>query len=251
MDPYSLPDKPDFLAALNGDLKGKRIAYNRNFGVYPVDPRVAAVVASAVRSFEKAGAVVEEVDIKLPYDQRELSDLWCRLIMPLNIGAFEGFKCAGLDLLRDHRDSFPPEYLKWVEHGYRMSVTDIERDQTMRSVVSDAIQSVFNSYDFLVTPTLAAMQVDNATDGNTLGPKEINDVAVDPLIGWCMTYFLNFTGHPAASIPAGLVDGRYPVGMQIIGRRYDDAGVLTASSVFEQIQPWEKFYQLCRQRSLS
>lgn len=75
-------------------------------------------------------------------------------------------------------------------------------------------------------------------------------VEVDPLIAWCMTYLINFSGHPAASIPAGLIDARLPVGMQIIGRRHDDVGVLTASSVFEQIRPWDAIYQLCRGRPI-
>jgi len=247
-DPYSLPDRPDFLAALGGDLAGKRIAWSPDFGVYPVDPRIAAVVADAVRTFEAAGASVDLVDIDIPFDQYALSDLWCRLISPLNIATFEGFKAAGIDLLRDHRDSFPPAYLRWIDAGYERSVTDIARDQGMRSVVNDAMVGVLDTYDFLVTPTVAAVQVPNATNGDTQGPSEIAGVAVDPLIGWCMTYFLNFSGHPAASIPAGLIDGRLPVGMQIVGRRYDDVGVIAASSVFERLRPWDDIYRLCRER---
>ena len=83
-----------------------------------------------------------------------------------------------------------------------------------------------------------------------MGPTEVAGVAVDPLIGWCLTYLLNFSGHPAASIPAGLIDGRLPVGLQLIGRPGDDAGVLQASSVFERIQPWDDSYRLCRDRPL-
>ena len=77
------------------------------------------------------------------------------------------------------------------------------------------------------------MPVANRDDGNTVGPSEINGEAVDPLIGWCLTYPVNFSGHPAASIPAGLADG-LPVGMQIVGRRYADADVLAASAAFER-----------------
>jgi amidase/aspartyl-tRNA(Asn)/glutamyl-tRNA(Gln) amidotransferase subunit A len=80
-------------------------------------------------------------------------------------------------------------------------------------------------------------------------PSEINGEAVDPLIGWCLTYFVNLTGHPAASIPAGLADG-LPVGMQIIGRRNADADVLAASAAFERLRPWRDSYRLCRERSL-
>ena len=249
-DPYSLPDTPDLLAALDGDLRGKRIAYSADFGVFAVDPRVAEVVAGAVRGFEDAGAIVENVDIAIPFSQRELSDLWARLISPLNVGTIEAFKAGGLDLFKDHRDSFPPEYLEWIEAAYDYTINDVARDQQMRTVVSDAVQGVVDVYDFLVTPTVSAVQVDNATDGNTVGPREVAGREVDPLIGWCMTFFTNFSGHPSASVPAGMIDGRLPVGMQIIGGRYDDAGVLTASHAFEQVRPWDAAYQLCRDRPL-
>ena len=61
----------------------------------------------------------------------------------------------------------------------------------------------------------------------------LNGEPIDPLIGWCMTYLTNFTGHPSASVPAGLTVSGLPVGMQIIGRRDVDAGVLRASHQFE------------------
>ena len=82
-----------------------------------------------------------------------------------------------------------------------------------------------------------------------MGPSSINGETVDPLIGWCLTYFVNFTGHPAASVPAGLSDG-LPVGMQIIGRRNDDVSVLAASAAFERLRPWQHIYEACRTRSV-
>ncbi|HEX6557186.1 MAG TPA: amidase family protein [Ktedonobacteraceae bacterium] len=103
---------------------------------------------------------------------------------------------------------------------------------------------------FIVTPTLACLPVANASDGNTMGPTQINGEQVDPLIGWCLTYFVNFSGHPAASIPAGLAEGNLPVGMQIIGRRYADADVLAASATFERLRPWHESYKFCAARPL-
>jgi Asp-tRNA(Asn)/Glu-tRNA(Gln) amidotransferase A subunit family amidase len=61
-------------------------------------------------------------------------------------------------------------------------------------------------------------------------------------LGWCLTYPINFTGHPAASVPAGFIDEGLPVGMQIIGRRYADDVVLAASAAFERIRPWHDSY---------
>jgi amidase len=247
-DPFSLDQAERFTPAVQHSISGWRIAYSPDFEVFPVDKRVTEVVGTAVRAFEEAGAQVEEVRLGIDRDQRELSDLWCRLIIPINLETFENFKQHGTDLLADHRDDFPPEYLRWIDEGYRMSALDLSRAQQVRSEIYDAIQRVLDDYHLLVTPTLACLPVDNADDGNTVGPSRINDVEVDPLIGWCLTYFVNFSGHPAASIPAGLADG-LPVGMQLIGRRYGDADVLAASATFERIRPWQDTYQLCANRS--
>ena len=83
-----------------------------------------------------------------------------------------------------------------------------------------------------------------------LGPTLVNDVQVDPLIGWCLTYPINFSGHPAASIPAGVTETGLPVGMQLVGKRYADQDVLTASAVFEQLRPWYHTYEICESRPL-
>jgi amidase/aspartyl-tRNA(Asn)/glutamyl-tRNA(Gln) amidotransferase subunit A len=249
-DPFSLDDQVDFLAATRRSIKGWKIAYSPNFDIFPVDNRVAAVVGKAVKAFAEAGAHVEEVHVGIQRHQRALSDVWCRLIMPLNVATFEQFKQQGMDFLKDHRADFPPQYLAWVEQGYKMSALDFFRDQEIRTEVYDAIQNILEKYDLLVTPTLACLPVDNTTDGNTMGPAEINGEQVDRLIGWCLTYFINFSGHPAASIPAGLTEEKLPVGMQIIGRRYADADVLAASAAFERIRPWQESYKLCASRPL-
>jgi amidase len=244
-DPFALDERADLPAAVRRSIRGWRIAYSPDFDVFPVDPDVAAVVADAVRAFEAAGAHVEQVRLGIEHDQRELSDLWCRVIIPINVAAFESFKRAGMDLLADHRDDFPAEYLHWIEEGYELRVPQLMRDEEVRSEIYDAIQGVLNEYDLLVTPTLACLPVENSSDGNTKGPSRIGSVEVDPLIGWCLTYPVNFSGHPAASIPAGTARG-LPVGMQIIGRRYADADVLAASAAFERIRPWHDNYRNAR-----
>jgi amidase/aspartyl-tRNA(Asn)/glutamyl-tRNA(Gln) amidotransferase subunit A len=249
-DPFSLNDPPtDFTAATRRSIRGLRIAYSPDLDVFPIEPRVAGVVASAVRAFEEAGAHVEEVELGIKRSGRELSDVWSRLYMLLNLQAFDHMKRNGMDLLGDHRDDFPPEYLHWVEEAQRMSGLDFFRDQAIRTEVYNGVQGVLNTYDLLITPTLACLPVDNTDDGNTVGPSSINGEEIDPLIGWCLTYFVNFTGHPAASIPAGLADG-LPVGMQIIGRRYADDDVLAASAAFERLRPWNDSYRICEERPL-
>jgi amidase/aspartyl-tRNA(Asn)/glutamyl-tRNA(Gln) amidotransferase subunit A len=102
----------------------------------------------------------------------------------------------------------------------------------------------------LVSPTLACLPVENLTTGETRGPTVIEGVEIDPVIGWCMTYFTNFTGHPAVSLPAGLADG-LPVGMQLIGRRGADVDVFAASAAFERVRPWDHIYEIPANRVLT
>lgn len=78
----------------------------------------------------------------------------------------------------------------------------------------------------------------NQNNGNTRGPKEINGVAVEPVIGFTETFLVNFVGYPAASVPIGLNTSGLPVGMQIIGKQYRDEDVLAVAHKFEAIQPW-------------
>ncbi|MEX2550271.1 MAG: amidase [Nitriliruptoraceae bacterium] len=250
-DPFSWDDDTDLTTVLHRPLTGKRIAYSPDLGVYPVDRRVAGAVAGAVEAFEEAGAHVEQIDIDLPYTAVELAELWSRHIMLVNVGALENFKANGLDLMRDHPDDFPPKYRMWVETARRQTVPELLADYNLRTEVYDAIAGVFEQYDLLVAPTLATLPVRNApVAGETVGPTEIEGVAVEELIGWCLTFFTNFSGHPAANVPAGLVEG-LPVGMQIIGDRYGDADVLAASAAFERIRPWHHHYERCAGRPLT
>jgi amidase/aspartyl-tRNA(Asn)/glutamyl-tRNA(Gln) amidotransferase subunit A len=248
-DPFSLLDTPDFAAALSRPVTGWRIAYSPNFDVFPIESGVARAVTQAVHSFVEAGATVDEINVGITRPQHELSDTWNRLMMPLNISSLESLKSAGIDLMRDHPEDLPPEYRRWIEIGYGLSAMDVWNDQIIRTEVYDAIESVLQRYDLLVTPTVACLPVKNTADGNTLGPSQINGEEVDPLIGWCLTYLTNFSGHPSASIPAGLVDG-LPVGMQIIGRREADIDVLAASAAYERVHPWTDAYQISEGRAL-
>src|SRR5699024_8472561 len=90
-DPYSLKEKIDYTSALGRSMKGWKIAYSPNLDVFPIEKEVASVVGEAVQVFQQAGAHVEEVKINLQRDQKELSDLWSRMIMDGSVGAFEGF----------------------------------------------------------------------------------------------------------------------------------------------------------------
>ena len=244
-DPLSVPDEnPDYQGAVRRGIENFEIAYSPAFDIFPVDDRVQDVVDDAVTAFEDAGATVEEVELGLPGPQQELADLWIREIAMLYHSAVEGFKDEGLDLLGEHREDLSPEFAEMLEETRDMSMLEYKRDEHLRTQVYDAIQDVFVDHDLLVTPTLAVPPVENVDDPETqtVGPSEINGEPVDPLIGWCLTYPLNFTGHPAASIPAGLTDDGLPVGLQLVGDRFADTDVFAASGAFERVRPWHDTY---------
>lgn len=240
-DPFVRQDRFDEVDAHQRGVRGMRVAYSPDFGGFPVEDGVARTVAEAVQALADAGATVTEVGTRLPRDQFELGELWCRLIGPLNLETLDGLAAGGLDLLGDHAEELPVPYRRWMEEAASMTVRDYGALQVARSEVYDFVQSFFVEHDLLVTPTLACPPVRNSDDGQTIGPDEVNGVAVDPCIGWCLTYPLNYTGHPAASVPAGLSDG-LPVGVQIVGRTGADADVIAACGAVEQERPWSGTY---------
>lgn len=253
-DPTCLPGKADFTPALQGSIKGMRIAYSPDLDVFPVDPKVAVVVEQALEAFRQAGATVERVTLGVSLADvdtgERIGDMWAQILGTFMVGLFDGFKQQGLDYLGDRRNEMPAEVVAWIERAQKLTPLDVNRDQSARTTVYNTFQRVLNDYDLIVTPTMACPPVKNAADGNTLGPDTINGVPVNRLIGYCMTFFTNYSGHPAASVPAGLDADGLPVGLQIIGNRHADMDVLTASAVFERVKPWYDLYSICRDRPL-
>lgn len=241
-DPFSNPEKVDFLSCLQTpSLKGKRIGYTRNFGIFPVDPAIADCVDKAISAFADAGAIVEEIDLVLPYSQQELSDLWCRLITAGSCSILMELQRNGIDLLRNHHQELPEALQYWMQVTRNQSFADMQADQNMRSRIFDTFATAFSKVDLIVSPTLAAFPQKNLDKGLTTGPSAVNGISVNPQIGWCMTYLTNMTGHPAASVPAGMAQG-LPVGLQIMGRRYADLDVMQACACFERERPWVHLY---------
>ncbi len=244
-DPLSIPDEgTDFRGAVTRGIDDFEIAYSPDFDVFPIDDRVRDVVDDAVSDLEATGANVDEVELGLEVDHRELADLWLREIGSLYHSAVEGFKADGMDLLADHRDELTPEFASLLEDTADLTMLDLKRDDHVRTRIYDHVQDVFAEYDLLVTPTLAVPPVENAgpDEGSTLGPTEIDGEDVEPLIGWCLTHPINFTGHPAASVPAGLTSDGLPVGLQLVGDRFADEDVFAASGAIERVRPWAETY---------
>ena len=242
-DPLTLPDDGvDYLRAASRANRGFRVAFSPRLGDFPVDARVAAVVRSVVEALPGEGVEIEEAEPDFKADYDTLGRLWVRIIGVHYAAIAEHWKREGIDLLGDHADGLTPQFRQMLIDGQTISAVQHALDDVLRTGVFDGLQTLFKRYDLILSPTLAIPPVLNATDGNTIGPTEIGGRPVDPLIGWCMTFPINFTGHPAISLPAGLTPEGLPVGLQIIGRRHADESVLSLASRVEQARPWFQNY---------
>ena len=238
-DPLSLDHgKRDFTELMKKPIRNWKIAFTTDFDIFTVDPEVATIVKTAARKLEAAGASIEPVHFSFQHTQNEFAELWCRSISIDTAIDMELWKKEGLDLVKDHREELPEEFIYWNELALRSTVMDYRYFNELRTEMLDAMQDIFDTYDIILSPVTICPPVRNATDGNTRGPLEMNGRKIEPLIGFCETFFSNFTGNPAASVPAGLTKEGLPVGMQIIGKKFRDEDVLAVAKTFEDIAPW-------------
>jgi Asp-tRNA(Asn)/Glu-tRNA(Gln) amidotransferase A subunit family amidase len=243
-DPLSIHEtSSEFRSAERLSVNGMRAAYSATFGGFPVEPAVQQVVESALAGFRDAGIVVEEVDVDFGHPHQAITTLW-REQQAVGLAVFAEILRTerGIDLLGEQRSELCEDVATAIEWGRSISAYAIDLGDQMRTAVFDELERVLEDFDVLITPTVGVPPFDNAVDGTTTGPSFVNDEDVDPLIGWCLTHPLNFTGHPAASIPAGLTLEGLPVGAQIIGRRFSDKTVFAVSAGYESVRPWSDTY---------
>lgn len=238
-DPTSIDSPLDLVAAMSTGVRGMRIGFSEDFGGFPVDPAIRDVLTQAVAVLADLGAIVEPVQLELGYSHAELTELWLRSMGLTALTDIDEHARNGIDLTGD--GGIPAELRHWTEQAAAMTPRDILRDRAMRTAVLDGMLAAQRDFDLIVGPTVVALPVSNRTDGNTVGPREVAGVAVDPLIGWCPTYLTNYTGAPSCSIPAGFA-ADLPVGMLVIGRKYRDGDVFAAAAAFEQARPWHAAY---------
>lgn len=242
-DVFALPDDgTDYHGSIFESIAGLNVGFSPDLDVFPVADEVREIVTDAVGAFERVGATVEETEIGFDRSQEELCATWMAWVDVSRATNAELLRRDGIDLLGAHRDELHPELVGSIERGQERSAREHALTDTVRTDVAEAVRSTFDRHDLIVAPTLAVPPVENATDGYTTGPSEVNGETVDPHLGWCLTYPFNFSGHPAASIPAGFTDNGLPVGLQIVGPRFKEDRVLAASAAFERVRPWSDAY---------
>ena len=227
-DRHSIPcSDVDWLASLDRPLQGLRIAFSADFGYIAVDPEVRAVVTAAARRFAaELGAELEEVDPGIADESASFAALV----------AFESDLSGMRQMQSQLGTAMSPHLSAMLQRDWRAEhFTDAN---TTRKKLCNQLWRFMQRYDLLLSPTLAVppfalhMQGPEVIDGRM--------VRSDHWLSFCFPF--NFTGQPAASVPAGFTASGLPIGMQIVGRHLDDGLVLAASAAFERIQPWNHHY---------
>jgi amidase len=210
-----------FAQPLDRDFRGIRVAWFKDLGWLPFDPRVREVVDAQRRVFESLGCVVEEAE-------------------PDFAGADEAFRIIRASLFHMGLGGLPPEQLRLVkesvvseiEQGGCLTAADLSRAGSLRTELYFRIHAFFERYDFFVLPTSQVPPFDVSRQWVT----EIDGVAMETYIDWMRScYYISVTGSPALAVPAGFTADGLPVGLQIVGRHTDNWGVLQLGHAFEQV----------------
>jgi aspartyl-tRNA(Asn)/glutamyl-tRNA(Gln) amidotransferase subunit A len=221
-DPFALPaDGVDYATMLGASVIGKKVALMIGQGDHPVDAEVAAAVSAAARQFEALGCVVEEAEA--PFDQAEAGTIWAIHWMSSIQRLLQIYPEA-------RHGECDPGLMEQARIGASFTVQTLVDAHVQRREIAHRWNLFFDRYDLVIGPTLAVLPWGvgkNLPDGPNGKPN----------LNWACTAVFNLTRHPAASVPCGLSAGGLPIGLQIVGRHYEDAQVLAAAAAFERAQP--------------
>ena len=206
-------------------IRGWRVAWTPDLdGLIPVDAEVVRVASAATAVFRSLGARVTTASPSFA----ELHDIV--------LGT------RGLSMVALHADRLPrwraemqPGLLWNIEQGLALTPRDIARAEKLRSALWERVRRFMERYELLVLPTVAVkpFPVEQAY------PTEIEGKRLEDYTQWfSLTYAISVTGLPVISVPAGFTRDGLPVGIQIVGRRRQEAAVLAAAAAFEAAAPW-------------
>ena len=212
-----------YLARLHEGVKGKKIAYSPDLGHARVDPDVAALVKKAAERFADLGAIVEEVQTPWAAPGPEL----VRFFWSAHLTRLQPY-------LEKWESRMDPGLVACIKASDNVSIAEYQAARERKMPYIASIHRWFDDWDFLLTPSVSVA----AFPAEKLMPDHWPQHDWD-WVSWAeFSYPFNMSWNPAASVPCGFTAEGLPVGLQIVGKRFDDLGVLQASAAFEQAQPW-------------
>ncbi len=235
---------PDFTKAAGMDVKGLRVGIPKEYFIEGMDPEVEKAVRGAVAQLERLGAV--PVEVSLPHTGYAIATYYILATSEAssNLARYDGvkygFRAAGKDLLDTYMNTraqgFGPEVKRRIMLGtYALSAGYYEayygRAQQVRTLIKRDFEEAFKAADVIATPT-------SPTAAFRIGEK-----SADPLqmyLSDIFTISINLAGLPGISIPCGFAGGGLPVGLQLIGRHFDEEMLIRVAHAYEQSTEWHR-----------
>jgi amidase len=209
-----------FARPLGRDFKGVRVAWSRDLGGLPVDPRVTAVFDRQRPVFESLGCIIDDATPDFS-DADEIFQVWRAWRMELSYG----------DHVRQRRELVKDTVIWNAEVGMRLTGPQLSQAERKRTELYHRLRQFMETREFLILPVSQVPPYDVTQPYIT----EINGVKMQTYIDWMKScYYITVTGLPAISVPGGFTPEGWPVGIQIVGRHQDDFGVLQLAHAFEQ-----------------
>jgi amidase len=209
-----------FAGPLDRTFKGVRVAWFRDLGGVPFDPRVRAVVDGHRKTFESLGCIVEQAEPDFAP-----AEIAFRMLRAWNSANTYRVR------LQAHPEAFKDTLKREIEEGLRLTAAELGDAETAHAQLWRGFQTFLEKYEYFVLPTtqLPPFDVDIPY------PTEIAGVKFDSYIDWMKScWYISATGNPAASVPGGFTPEGLPVGIQIVGRNKEDFSVLQMAHAFEQ-----------------
>jgi amidase len=209
-----------FRGPLGRSFAGVRVAWSRNLGGLPIDPRVTAVIDAQRETFQALGCAVEDGQPDFS-DAREIFQVW------------RGwqFESRYAPLLEHHRHQLKDTIIWNLEQGQKITGPQLAAAERKRTALYHRVREFMATREFLILPATQVPPFDVHTPYVT----EINGVMLPTYIDWMRACSdITVTGLPAISVPCGFTTDGLPVGVQIVGRHHDDWGVLQLAHAFEQ-----------------
>lgn len=227
LDPTTVPvPVPDFSAGIGRDLRGLKMGIPTNYYFDIIDPEVEAVVRQAIAALEALG--VEAREVALPSMQYAGA---------LRFAAMADSVVTHEPYLTTHRHDYGPTVLYRTLAGQFVLGRDYSKALKVQRLIKEEYAQVLQAVDFLVTPTapVAAWRID--TERVVLGGEAYPVRGPGSGMTARCTSPSNATGLPAMSIPCGFTTAHLPIGMQLIGRPFEEALLFQVAHGYEAVSP--------------
>ena len=216
---------PDYTRDLAAGVRGLTLGVPTNYFFDDIDPEVELAVREAIGLLEAQGATLREVEI--PHAQHMMAVLF-GLVVP-EASAYHQ------TMLREGGERYTDDVRVFLEAGEVVLATQYIKALRVRTLVQQAFRTAFEGLDALVCPTLPTAAAEVGQESFTL-PSGAQKTVIDAWVGHSAPG--NITGLPALSLPCGSTSLGLPIGLQIIGRPFDEAGVLRIGQAYESATDW-------------